>query len=189
MSTIGQKIYESRKAKGLTQEELAGLSKVNLRTIQRIENNENTPRGSTLNILCEVLQIEREDVQPAETPRPTSGRNSRIINGIFLVLLNLMMMSAFGYLTLDSEANLNSRVGAFLLSIFMPLIIVAKTQNIDAVRRVLHYGTGFLLYILLAVAMVGVPVAFVTGLIPSLLIALAVLYYGNWVVNATSTTP
>jgi len=43
MNEIGQKIREVRKRKGLSQEELAESAKVNLRTIQRIENNENEP--------------------------------------------------------------------------------------------------------------------------------------------------
>lgn len=62
MSIIGNKISERRKAKGLTQEELAELSKVNLRTIQRIENDENEPRGKTLILICEVLDINLEDL-------------------------------------------------------------------------------------------------------------------------------
>tara|TARA_R110002049_G_C9063249_1_gene554354 strand:- start:740 stop:883 length:144 start_codon:yes stop_codon:yes gene_type:complete len=47
MSIIGRTICEARKSKGLTQEELAESTKINLRTIQRIENNENEPRGKT----------------------------------------------------------------------------------------------------------------------------------------------
>ena len=62
MSVIGEKISAGRKAKGLTQEELAELSKVNLRTIQRIENNENEPRGKTLVLICEVLDIDLESL-------------------------------------------------------------------------------------------------------------------------------
>jgi len=62
MNIIGNKISESRKLKGLTQEELADLSKVNLRTIQRIENNENEPRGNTLNLICNVLDLDLKDL-------------------------------------------------------------------------------------------------------------------------------
>ncbi len=62
MNEIGQKIKEIRKKKGLSQEELAESAKVNLRTIQRIENNENEPRGKTLNLICEVLDINIEDI-------------------------------------------------------------------------------------------------------------------------------
>ena len=62
MNEIGKKIREVRKKKGLSQEELAESAKVNLRTIQRIENNESEPRGKTLNLICEVLDINAEDI-------------------------------------------------------------------------------------------------------------------------------
>ena len=62
MNEIGKKIKEVRKKKGLSQEELAESAKVNLRTIQRIENNESEPRGKTLNLICEVLEINAEDI-------------------------------------------------------------------------------------------------------------------------------
>lgn len=62
MKKIGDKIKEARKRKSFSQEELADLAKVNLRTIQRIENNQNEPRGRTLNSICDVLQINAEDI-------------------------------------------------------------------------------------------------------------------------------
>jgi transcriptional regulator with XRE-family HTH domain len=62
MNEIGKKIKEVRKRKGLSQEELAESAKVNLRTIQRIENNESEPRGKTLNLICDVLDINVEDI-------------------------------------------------------------------------------------------------------------------------------
>lgn len=62
MIEIGKKIKEVRKTKGLSQEELAEAAKVNLRTIQRIENNESEPRGKTLNLICEVLGLNTEEI-------------------------------------------------------------------------------------------------------------------------------
>jgi transcriptional regulator with XRE-family HTH domain len=62
MNKIGEKIKEARKKKGLSQEDLAESAKVNLRTIQRIEKNENEPRGKTLNLICSVLDINTEDI-------------------------------------------------------------------------------------------------------------------------------
>ena len=62
MMEIGKKIRDVRKKKGLSQEELADSAKINLRTIQRIENNENEPRGKTLNLICEVLDLNAEDI-------------------------------------------------------------------------------------------------------------------------------
>ncbi|QTD37359.1 helix-turn-helix transcriptional regulator [Polaribacter batillariae] len=58
MTEIGKRIKEIRLKKGLSQEELAEASKVNLRTIQRIENNETKPREKTLQLIFNALEIE-----------------------------------------------------------------------------------------------------------------------------------
>ena len=58
METIGSKISKIRKQKGMSQEELSELAKINLRTIQRIEKDENEPRGNTLKLICEALKLQ-----------------------------------------------------------------------------------------------------------------------------------
>ena len=62
METIGAKILEIRKRKGLTQEKLSDLSKINLRTLQRIEKGRSEPRSDTLKNLCQVLEVNMEDI-------------------------------------------------------------------------------------------------------------------------------
>lgn len=62
METIGTKITQLRKQKALSQEQLAELSKVNVRTIQRIENNETTPRGATLKLICDTLGVTPDEI-------------------------------------------------------------------------------------------------------------------------------
>jgi transcriptional regulator with XRE-family HTH domain len=62
METIGEKILEIRKRKGLTQENLADLAKINLRTLQRIEKGDTEPQSNTLKSLCNVLEINFEDL-------------------------------------------------------------------------------------------------------------------------------
>ena len=62
MNEIGEKIKELRRKKGLSQEELAEQAGINLRTIQRIENNESEPRGNTMHLICKVLDIHAEDI-------------------------------------------------------------------------------------------------------------------------------
>ncbi|MEP1488579.1 MAG: helix-turn-helix domain-containing protein [Algibacter sp.] len=62
MNELGNKIKEARKRKGYSQEELAELAKINMRTIQRIENNENEPRGKTLNLICDALDLSTKDI-------------------------------------------------------------------------------------------------------------------------------
>ena len=108
-----------------------------------------------------------------------------IVNGFFLVVLNIVLMMVIGYLTLDSEANINSRIGAYLLSFFIPVFIVLKTRNMNGLERMLKFGFGFIFYIILALIMVSFPQTLVTGLIPCLVVALATLYYGKEVTRMT----
>lgn len=102
-----------------------------------------------------------------------------IVNGAFLIILNLSLMSVIGYLTLDTAANLNSRIGALLLSFFLPAFIVSKTKSMTGLERMLKFGFGFIAYIGLSIVFVGIPQAFVTWLIPCLVLGLGVLFYGD----------
>ena len=102
-----------------------------------------------------------------------------IVNIVFLIILNLVLAFVIGYLTLDSAANLNSRIGAAMLSFFIPYFIVAKTKEISGLERMLKYGAGFIFYIIGSWIMVGFPVAFSVWLLPCLVVALATLSYGE----------
>jgi len=62
MSQLGQQIFQARKNKGISQEELAEMSKINLRTIQRIEKGETSPHGDTLKRISEALNIPIQDL-------------------------------------------------------------------------------------------------------------------------------
>ena len=62
MTTIGKKISEIRKQKGLTQEEVAEGAKINLRTLQRIEKDETEPRGNSLQGICVALGVPVENI-------------------------------------------------------------------------------------------------------------------------------
>src|SRR5690554_4740138 len=67
---LGQKILELRKQKGLTQEELVDLCNINVRTIQRIEAGEVTPRSFTLKAILNVLG---EDLDSINETEPTEN--------------------------------------------------------------------------------------------------------------------
>lgn len=178
MNIVAKKISETRKAKGLTQEELAEKSKVNLRTIQRIENNESEPRGKTLNLICDALQIDTNELTITEN-RNLIGIGAKIVIGLFLIALNLVLMGIIGFLTLDSNANINSRFGGILLSIFLPVFIVLLTKKMNGMERMLKFGFGFIAYFILVMITQGFPVGFISGLFPCLLLSLSVLYFGQ----------
>ncbi len=182
MNLIAKKISETRKFRGLTQEELAEKSKINLRTIQRIENCENEPRGKTLQLICEVLQIDiSELVSKSNSKKNTIA--SQITNSFFLLILNLILVGIIGYLNLDSGANLNSRFGALLLSVLIPFTIVFLAKKMNNIQRMLQFGFGYIIYFFLIIIIHGFPIGFITGLFPCILISLSVLYFGSGILE------
>ena len=58
---LGKKIAELRKAKGLTQEELVEKCNLNVRTLQRIESGEVTPRSYTTKAIFTALDCNFND--------------------------------------------------------------------------------------------------------------------------------
>lgn len=60
---LGIRITELRKQKGLTQEELVELCKINVRTLQRIESGEVTPRSYTVKTILSALDCDYESLQ------------------------------------------------------------------------------------------------------------------------------
>jgi len=183
MGSIGNIISKQRKLKALTQEELAELSNVNLRTIQRIENNENEPRGKTLSLICDVLNLDLEELLIQDRSIKSQKYGIVIINYLFLVVVNLAMMGAFGYLTLGSEGSLSSKFGGVLLSIFLPFFIVCLTKTMSGIERMIKFGSGFVIYIILVFYKPGFSIGFISGLFICLPIALGILFYGNKILN------
>ncbi|WP_268034855.1 helix-turn-helix domain-containing protein [Algoriphagus sp. PAP.12] len=179
MNWIAKRISEARKLKGLSQEQLAEQAKINLRTIQRIEKSECEPRGSTLNLICDALEIDSKELITSE--ESFRGRNVliKIVNGLFLVALNLILMGVIGFLTYDISANLNSKFGGFLISVFLPFSIVAFTKDLSGIERMVKFGTGYFAYFILVMTTNGFARGFISGLFPCLLISLAVLYFGG----------
>lgn len=100
MPEIGKRIKEIRIKRELSQEDLAESAKVNLRTIQRIENNETTPRNKTLKLIFNALDIEIIDQE-----KKTINKN--LIWSSFLTLI-IIIGSFSGWLefTYDSVINL-----------------------------------------------------------------------------------
>lgn len=113
MKSIAEKLKEFRQRKGLTQEELAEKAKVNLRTIQHIEKKETEPRGKTLKLINEALDIETEEIISNKNLSKDKNYVTIIVNGLFLIALNLVLMAIIGFLTIDSNANTNSLFGGF----------------------------------------------------------------------------
>lgn len=118
MNKIGNKINDARKRKGLTQEELAEASKVNLRTIQRIENNENEPRGKTLLLICNALNINIENLLGSKKENNTNyliGLHLSVLS-MFIIPLGNILIPLIIWVTQKDKINHLKPIGANLLN-------------------------------------------------------------------------
>lgn len=93
---LGQKILELRKAKGLTQEELVELCNINVRTIQRIEAGEVTPRTYTIKSILEVLgydfkEIQNNNEEPASISSEIIGKAAFLKTAFFVGIVYFLL--------------------------------------------------------------------------------------------------
>ena len=72
---FGKRIKELRKARNLTQEQLAELVDIDTRNIIKIENSETFPRAKTLDKLLEVFQISASEIFQTAQFRPPSKKD------------------------------------------------------------------------------------------------------------------
>ena len=143
MKEIGEKIREVRKKKGLSQEELAESSKVNLRTIQRIENNESEPRGKTLHLICEVLDIHAEDILDYGKKEDNNYLivfHLSVLAFLFIPVGNIILPLILWMTKKDKIIRLKE-VGANLLNFQIIWSVFAYISiAFYALFKILHYG-------------------------------------------------
>ena len=97
----GQKIKELRKKKGLTQIDLSEKSSLSLRTIQRIENNENKPSVYSLRKIGEVLDY-KFNLKELNIMKNIFEKENR--NYLFL-LLGVISVSMGGYFHYSNQLD------------------------------------------------------------------------------------
>lgn len=77
---FGTKLIEVRKAKGLTQDEVAEKCKITVRTIQRIESGIVTPRAFTIKVISENLGFDFFETSNTGFEVHTENQNSNLEN-------------------------------------------------------------------------------------------------------------
>lgn len=89
---LGRKISELRKAKGMTQEELVEKCNISVRTIQRIETGEVTPRNYTVRTILTALDSDLNQVQDDEGEEP-GGMLTNLSRAISSAMRNLLLIN------------------------------------------------------------------------------------------------
>ena len=130
---LGKKILELRKQKGLTQEELVEICNINVRTIQRIEAGDVTPRSFTVKTILEALEIDagtffEESIHEENKIQLSASDKSVLrvswISGIFVSITSVIGMIIEFILISDGDFYNNGlflRIGwgiPFLISLF-----------------------------------------------------------------------
>jgi len=76
---LAKNLKELRKVRGMSQEYLADESRVSLRTIQRIENNESEPTGETIKRIAIALDVELRELIGSNSIIETNDLKATII--------------------------------------------------------------------------------------------------------------
>ena len=97
---LGEKITELRKQKGLTQEELVERCNVTVRTIQRIESGETTPRIYTIKTILNALGLDYEKVFEREYNEGKFDKILRFFPSNLNEVLNVSFIAGIVYFVL-----------------------------------------------------------------------------------------
>ena len=97
---LGKKITELRKQKGLTQEELVERCNVTVRTIQRIESGETTPRIYTIKTILNALGLDYEKVFGREYNEGKFDKILRFFPSNLKEVLNVSFIAGMVYFVL-----------------------------------------------------------------------------------------
>lgn len=133
---LGEKISLQRKNKGLSQELLAEICGISLRTIQRIENNKSQPRPYTLKVIADALNMQMEQLEQnvnSELANDNSISKINLINtsallGILIPLINIIAPILFWRLNRQNplvnekgKKVISFQIMWFILSLFILL--------------------------------------------------------------------
>ena len=130
---LGKKISDLRKAKGLTQEELVEKCNINVRTIQRIEAGEVTPRSYTVKSILSALGYDWESVKEefewAEQNTISVSKNfSLILKLAFGFGIGLIIVDSFNiFISLTRQLDLKNSLS---FEITQPLYVTVQILSI-----------------------------------------------------------
>ncbi len=126
---LGKKVLELRKAKGLTQSELVEKCNITIRTLQRIESGEVTPRAYTIKAIFEVLDFDFYDSSKTKTNKSVRENNYMLyrLEQVYKYIIDLFNL------------NINTMKKLKILSIpviLVCIVLLTVSYNANAQRRI-----------------------------------------------------
>ncbi len=175
MKSVGQQIKRIRERKGFSQQELADLSGVSIRTIQRIEAGTNDPQGFTLRSICDSLGLPPEDLfenHLVENKGMIQALHLMPIFGFVFPLGNIIVPSIFWLANKNKYKNFDQQAKNLL---FWQVILTGITSlviMVGALGKLSHldmtpFSSGD--WILTGIILTGVSFVFIPLLITILI--------------------
>lgn len=123
---IHKKIVLARKRKGLTQEQLAEMTNITSRTIQRIESGKTVPRAFTIKAIAAALGTSFEEL--TDQPQDALAGSSLVEHELLNVedekhFLKILCLSCFAYLVVP------------FIHFLLPVYILKRHTNIKTGTR------------------------------------------------------
>jgi transcriptional regulator with XRE-family HTH domain len=146
----GQRIKVSRLEKGMTQHELATLTHINIRTIQRIENNEVIPRLHSLKTIAAVLNIELQLLLNTDIPEPEIEKNENKVKLAGLHLSGLLLLPTLLIWLFEKDRNPDIKTHGIdvinfqlsMLAILLPCLFLAFVPVLIAIFTTVVVGVN-----------------------------------------------
>lgn len=120
--SLSENIVKARKVKGITQDELAQASNINVRTIQRIEAGETQPRAFTLKSISQVLEVSLLELtsQPVVVTTLANFQSSSEIGSKSKEQILIVVLSCFTFLVLPQ------------IHFIVPILILKKMKFVES---------------------------------------------------------
>lgn len=166
--TVNQLIKQSRKLRGLTQQDLANQAGLSLRTVQRIEKGTEEISGFSLRQISQILEIPLEQlIMPNVNQISIDKNQSGSIKALYLAsltflvnpLLGLLVPAIMGYTKQNKDAQYSKHLkkiiiihatGLLFLGAFIGYLVVADFFHIR-LPSPLHYIFKSWLFLLIPV--------------------------------------
>jgi transcriptional regulator with XRE-family HTH domain len=118
----GHYIREARMRKGMTQEELAMETGINIRTIQRIENGDVIPRSYSLRTIAGALGVDPVAIPTGKADIPVTGNRAMLV-GLHLSGLLLLPAVMIWYFEKDRVRGVDEH-GADVINFQLSMLVI-----------------------------------------------------------------